>query len=104
MSSRKPYGLCWRGSPVAIDPDDFFKPPGTAEYHRAKQLCLSCPLHWQCQEDAFQQGYTHGTWGGVSADERHIWWRQHGGRPTVFDDQIRAAINELARTLDRRAA
>ncbi len=38
--------------------------------HRAKELCLSCPVLTQCRQHALAVGEKYGIWGGMTAAER----------------------------------
>lgn len=63
---------------------------------KAKSLCLDCPLYWQCQEYALNEGVPEGIWGGLDGRDRdRIWAGRSGGRPTAFHDAIDAAVRPL---------
>lgn len=36
---------------------------------RAKEACLSCAIRPECLEKAIEEGFTHGTWGGLYEEE-----------------------------------
>jgi WhiB family transcriptional regulator, redox-sensing transcriptional regulator len=75
-----------------VDPDDWFAGPDSPKTVRAKRLCLHCPLYWDCREYAIREGVPAGVWGGVDEWTRARLWRQNGGRPTKFLDDIDAAM------------
>lgn len=37
----------------------------------AKRICRVCPVRADCLAYALEQGIDHGTWGGLTEDERH---------------------------------
>lgn len=51
------------------EPDVFFAPGGTQE-HRAKVVCRSCPVRWECLAYALRHRVEHGVWGGLTDRER----------------------------------
>ena len=83
-------GLCFPGEPTAIDPDAFFSDPGSEQYRQAKELCLACPLFFDCQDKARSEGIPYGIWGGEHMAARNRYWEKTGDRPDVFDKQIQA--------------
>ena len=57
-----------------MDPDMFYPDPSDAAgVERAKRVCASCPVIFECFEDALGRGDRHGIWGGKTAGQRaHI--------------------------------
>lgn len=51
------------------DSDIFFAPGGIQE-HRAKAVCRSCPVRWECLAYALRNRVEHGVWGGLTDRER----------------------------------
>ena len=51
------------------DSDLFFAPGGIQE-HRAKAVCRSCPVRWECLAYALRYRVEHGLWGGLTERER----------------------------------
>ena len=51
------------------DADIFFAPGGTQE-HRAKAVCRSCPVRFDCLAYALKHRVEHGVWGGLTDRER----------------------------------
>lgn len=76
-------------------PDWWFGYPGSATNRRAKQLCMDCPLYWQCQEAAIEDGVPWGVWGGLDERDRARIWVEMGGRPVIFDAVIDDEIRPL---------
>lgn len=62
-----------------VDPDDWFAPVGSMRELDARLRCISCPLYWQCQEEAIKEGIPCGTWGGVDEITRRKIWQRTGG-------------------------
>ena len=53
------------------DPEVWF--PSRSDWHiaqHAKQICQGCPVRGECLDQALAEGYQHGIWGGLTADER----------------------------------
>ena len=73
-----------------MNPDDWFASRGSEEYRRAKSICAACPLQTQCKERALRQGEPAGVWGGLDELDRDEIWG--GNRPTVFADDLNAAL------------
>ena len=51
------------------DSELFFAPGGIQE-HRAKAVCRSCPVRWECLAYALRHRVEHGLWGGLTERER----------------------------------
>jgi WhiB family transcriptional regulator, redox-sensing transcriptional regulator len=51
------------------DTDTFFGAGATQEY-RAKVVCKSCPVRWECLAYALRHRVEHGVWGGLTDRER----------------------------------
>jgi len=74
----KPVDTSWhsRGACTQEDPELFHHPydeRGAARRHRAelaKAVCRTCPVMMLCRQSALDQKERHGTWGGLSEDER----------------------------------
>lgn len=60
------------------NPDELFV--RGAEQHRAKMLCLSCPVRTECLADALDNRVEFGVWGGMTERERRALLRR---RPDV---------------------
>lgn len=60
------------------NPDELFV--RGAEQHRAKMLCLSCPVRTECLADALDNRVEFGVWGGMTERERRALLRR---RPEV---------------------
>lgn len=52
-----------------VDADIFFAPGATQEY-RAKVVCKTCPVRWECLAYALRHRVEHGVWGGLTDRER----------------------------------
>ena len=70
-----------------LDPDLWFPPrgrEGAPLTARAKQVCSECVIREACLAHAIEHDEVHGTWGGLSADERRALRRrrlpEHGRR------------------------
>lgn len=74
------------------DPEDWFAWPGSDRSRKAKQTCMDCPLYWDCQAKALDEGVPYGVWGGLDERDRARIWRRNGGRPTAFQESIDAVI------------
>ena len=61
----------WEDSALCrtVEADIFFAPGGTQE-HRAKAVCRSCPVRWDCLAYALAHKVEHGVWGGLTDRER----------------------------------
>ncbi|MBC7373013.1 MAG: WhiB family transcriptional regulator, partial [Frankiales bacterium] len=60
------------------DPDELFV-TGAAQ-HRAKVMCLGCPVRTECLSDALDNRIEFGVWGGMTERERRALLRR---RPDV---------------------
>jgi WhiB family redox-sensing transcriptional regulator len=68
----------WQYQGACRDADDtlFFHPEGERGSTRrrraeaAKAICRTCPVMMQCREESLARRERHGTWGGLSEDER----------------------------------
>jgi WhiB family redox-sensing transcriptional regulator len=52
-----------------VEADMFFAPGATQEY-RAKVVCKTCPVRWECLAYALRYRVEHGVWGGMTDRER----------------------------------
>ncbi|HEY5334525.1 MAG TPA: WhiB family transcriptional regulator [Mycobacteriales bacterium] len=79
-----PNGLdaAWTARAACRDgnPDELFV--RGAEQHRAKMLCLACPVRTECLADALDNRVEFGVWGGMTERERRALLRR---RPEVAD-------------------
>ena len=77
MSIRDP-GTHWRSAAAcqACDPDLFFpvssSGPSVEQAAEAKQICARCPVRRDCLAFALRTRQTHGVWGGMTEQERHL--------------------------------
>lgn len=55
--------------PCRVDPELWFS-TDREEEHQAAEICRHCPIQTQCLEWALEANERHGTWGGLTADER----------------------------------
>jgi len=94
-------GLCAPGEPTAIDPDAFFAGRDDPRHLQAIDLCLACPLFFECQDYAREGGIEFGIYGGEGAASRKRYWQDHGGRPRELDDIRDDHVRPLMR--ERRA-
>ncbi|KAB1978524.1 WhiB family transcriptional regulator [Streptomyces triticiradicis] len=62
----------------SADPEELFV-EGAAQ-HRAKALCIGCPVRLECLSYALDQRIEHGIWGGATERDR---WALLRRRPTV---------------------
>lgn len=69
-----PNDLTWQRQAACIgltSPDLFFPEQGHVEHTiRAKQICGECPVQKPCLAYALHHRIAHGTWGGMTADNR----------------------------------
>ncbi len=49
---------------------DLFFTPGVAQEYRAKAVCRTCPVRWECLAYALSHRVEHGIWGGLTDRER----------------------------------
>ena len=91
--------LCQTG-----DPEDWFAPPGSVASNRAKSVCMECPLYWDCQAHALEEGIPYGVWGGIDERQRARAWKLSGGRPTAFTESIDAVLGPLLNARGMREA
>lgn len=80
-SATVPSGaMAWaeRGACRDVDPDSLFV-PGAAQ-HRAKRVCLACPVRVDCLVEALDNRMEFGIWGGMTERERRSLLRR---RPEV---------------------
>ena len=61
----------------ASDPDDLFV-SGAAQ-HRAKAVCMGCPVRTECLSDALDNRVEFGVWGGMTERERRALLRRRPG-------------------------
>ena len=71
-----PADLDWRDDALctATDPEAFFPAKGEP-VGPAKAICRRCPSRVPCLEFALDGHEMHGTWGGLSREERRPAWR-----------------------------
>lgn len=67
-----------RGACRDIDPETLFV-VGAAQ-HKAKAICMGCPVRVDCLADALDSGAEFGVWGGMTERERRTLLRR---RPDV---------------------
>lgn len=78
----------------ASNPENWFASLGSEAAAQAKRACFqSCPLLNQCADVALSKGIPFGIWGGVDERERERIWQANGGRPSVFQDELDAALS-----------
>lgn len=64
---------------------ELFFAPGALQEHRAKAVCRSCPVLWECLAYALRNRVEHGVWGGLTERERRrILNRTH---PPLWDPE-----------------
>lgn len=73
-------------------PDLFFQSQYSRATRTAKELCSDCPVAQLCQSVARTEGIPFGVWGGEDEWERREYWKDNGGRPSLFVDAIRDAL------------
>ena len=78
------------------DPDRLFV-RGAAQ-HRAKRVCLGCPVRVECLADALDSRVEFGVWGGMTERERRALLRR---RPNVRS--WRTLLESARRDLQRSA-
>jgi WhiB family redox-sensing transcriptional regulator len=69
----------WRSAAACrgCDPELFFPVSSTGpnfeqQVTEAKAVCDRCPVRAKCLDFALRTGQTHGVWGGMSEQERHL--------------------------------
>jgi WhiB family redox-sensing transcriptional regulator len=67
-----------RGACRDVDPESLFV-VGAAQ-HKAKTICLSCPVRFDCLADALDSRTEFGVWGGMTERERRTLLRR---RPDI---------------------
>lgn len=55
--------------------DDLF--PEAAEQKRVRQICLGCPVRYECLAEALDNRIEWGVWGGKTERERRQLLRKH---------------------------
>lgn len=85
------------------DPDMWFR-TNTEDQLRAKAACFQCPLLDACRTYARDVGVPYGVWGGETAREREAFWRDNGGRPRVWVEQLNEVSEELRKYVIRGSA
>jgi len=66
-------GQEWRlqAACLRVDPDLFFPHPSdAAAVASAIRVCRSCPVVWECFDEAMTRKERHGIWGGCTPWER----------------------------------
>lgn len=51
---------------------DLFFSPMEEDAHAAKDVCMRCPVRWECLAYALGTDQKHGVWGGLTAEERRL--------------------------------
>lgn len=68
--------LEWQDRALCAQDSELFFSGHPADVAMAKRICGSCPVRAECQAPARKLlgrwGVLHGTWGGVSAEERRL--------------------------------
>jgi WhiB family redox-sensing transcriptional regulator len=67
-----------RGACRDVDPETLFV-AGAAQ-HKAKTICLGCPVRFDCLADALDSRTEFGVWGGMTERERRVLLRR---RPDI---------------------
>ena len=71
---------------MQTDPEVFF-PAGNGEAwnetRKAKAMCQTCPVIFECATYALAAGEEHGVWGGLSANELRQIRRGHRSAPKL---------------------
>ncbi len=81
-----------RGSCRDVDPETLFV-VGAAQ-HKAKTICLGCPVRFDCLADALDSRTEFGVWGGMTERERRTLLRRRpdiASRRAFFGSSQRAA-------------
>jgi WhiB family redox-sensing transcriptional regulator len=60
-----------------VDPDGLFV--RGAEQHRAKLVCMGCPVRTECLAEALDNRIGFGVWGGMTERERRALLRRRPG-------------------------
>ena len=71
MSDWRDRAAC-NGLPV----EWWFSDLKSPEYRRARTICQSCPVRWECLEHAVNRPERYGIWGACGPDERVSLGRQ----------------------------
>lgn len=89
----------WRVSAACRDADPDVLFVQGAEQHRAKSVCMGCPVRTECLAEALDNRIEFGVWGGMTERERRALLRR---RPDVssWADLLTAA----RRDYDARAS
>lgn len=90
MSTAEVYPLCSEN-----DPELWFADERSGTTAHAKRICEECELLLSCRQYALDVGVPEGVWGGWDAEQRHAYWRTHGGRPNGFRRDLELAIGTL---------
>lgn len=69
---------------LGLDPDIFYPGRG-ADDQKAKSVCRTCPVQWDCLLWAVDHGEREGIWGGLSARTRR---RMFGVRRPVVEQSV----------------
>jgi WhiB family transcriptional regulator, redox-sensing transcriptional regulator len=64
---------------------ELFFTPGAAQEFRAKAICRSCPVRWECLAYALRNRVEHGVWGGLTDRERRRVLNR--ARPSYWDPE-----------------
>lgn len=76
----RPADTSWHEKAACVDADDtlFYHPENErgstrlARASAAKAICRDCPIRQICREQSLANRESHGTWGGLSEDERSM--------------------------------
>ena len=90
-----------RGACRDVDPETLFV-VGAAQ-HKAKSICMGCPVRIDCLADALDSRTEFGVWGGMTERERRALLRR---RPDVtsWRDLLEQARNQYERRADELVA
>lgn len=78
--------MSWRDEAACkgMDPSLFFAEKGSyapVAVREAKKVCAGCPVRQSCAEDAIDNGYRFGVWGGLTPKERRAFGRARRRTP-----------------------
>lgn len=98
----RPTDTSWHHQGACQDADDrlFYHPENergstrAARANAAKQICRDCPVRQLCRDESLATREQHGTWGGLSEDERAALL---SGRPIEGPLHDRPKVDPVAR-------
>lgn len=69
------------------------------DYRVAKAVCVTCPVRWDCLDEALANREKHGVWGGLTEHQRKRLMRRRQDWSDFFDEDMSVLADLVAMEL-----